>query len=146
MAASPFFGNPAQTVRTWSNQDDEYRTAKMKLEKEKASLEQNLATVDEKEVELLELSKETFKFACYAHAQFNDGGAKEKRAILLSLGSNFLLKDKELSIELHLPWKVIAEKKEMVEKEIQEVRTPAYIVNTSQIFNFSKNFLTLRGQ
>jgi len=32
----------------------------MKLEKEKASLEQNLATVDEKEAELLEFSEETF--------------------------------------------------------------------------------------
>ena len=126
--------------------DNEYRTAKMKLEKEKASLEQNLATVDEKEAELLEFSEETFKFACYARGWFNEGGTKKKRAILLSLGSNFILKDKVLSIDLHEPWKILAEKKKRVEKEIQEVRTPAYLINTVQLFNFSRSFLTLRGQ
>ena len=55
-----------------------------------------------------------------------------------------ILKGKELSIELHLPWKMIEEKKEAIEKEIQEVRTPAYILNTSQIFSFAGKFLTLR--
>jgi chaperonin cofactor prefoldin len=124
--------------------DNEYRTAKMKLEKEKASLELNLATVDEKEAELLEFSEETFKFACYARGWFNEGSTKQKRAILLSLGSNFILKDKVLSIDLHEPWKILAEKKKQVEKEIQEVRTPAYLINTVQLFNFSRSFLTLR--
>jgi hypothetical protein len=41
---------------------------------------------------------------------------------------------------------VITDKKAAVEKELREVRTPAYIVNTSQIFNFSRNFLTLRRE
>ena len=124
--------------------DNEYRTAKMKLTKEKASLAQDLTHTEEKEAKLVELSEKTFTFACYARTRFNDGGAKEKRSILLSLGSNFILKSKVLSIELHLPWKMIEEKKERVEKEIQEVRTPAYILNTSQIFSFAGKFLTLR--
>ena len=117
--------------------DNEYRTAKMRLEKEKASLEQDIAHTVEKEAELIALSEKTFQSACYARAWFNEGDAKARRAILLSLGSNFSLKGKMLSIDLHLPWKVIAEKKATVEKELSEVRTPAYIVNTMQIFNFA---------
>ena len=124
--------------------DNEYRTAKMKLEKEKAALENDMATTDQKEAELIELSEKTFKFACYARAKFNDGSPKDKRAILLSLGSNFSLQGKILSIDLHLPWKLIAEKKEMAEKEISSVRTPVYAMNTRQIFDFSREFITLR--
>jgi DNA invertase Pin-like site-specific DNA recombinase len=126
--------------------DHEYRTAKMRLEKEKASLEDDVAHADEKEAELIALSERTFQSACYARAWFNEGDPKTRRAILLSLGSNFSLKGKMLSIDLHLPWKVITDKKAAVEKELREVRTPAYIVNTSQIFNFSRNFLTLRRE
>ena len=124
--------------------DNEYRTAKMKLEKEKVNLEQNLANADEKETELADLTEKTFKFACYARAWFNEGSEKEKRAILLSLGSNFLLKGKLLSIDLHFPWKEIAEQKEKSEKEVQAVRTPARIANTMQLFALSRKFLTLR--
>ena len=124
--------------------DNEYRTAKMKLEKEKTALENDMATTDEKEAELIELSEKTFKFACYARAKFNDGSPKEKRAILLSLGSSFILKGKMLSIDLYLPWKIIAEKKKRVEEEIQAVRTPAKIMNTMQLFTLSRKFLTLR--
>jgi DNA invertase Pin-like site-specific DNA recombinase len=124
--------------------DQEYRTAKMKLEKEKASLRQDLAHTEAKEAELIELSEKTFKFACYARTWFNEGDLKAKRAILLSLGSNFSLKGKALSIDLHLPWKVITEKKEAIEKELREVRTPAYIVNTSQIFSFANQIPILR--
>ncbi len=124
--------------------DNEYRTAKMKLEKEKAVLENDMATTDEKEAELIELSEETFRFACYARAKFDDGSPKEKRAILLSIGSNFILKGQVLSFDLNLPWKIIAERKERVEREVQKVRTPAYLVNTMQLFALSRKFLTLR--
>ena len=124
--------------------DAEYRTAKMKLEKEKASLEADFLNTEAKEDELTQLSEKTFKFSCYARAEFNEGGLKDRRGILLSLGSNFTLTGKILSINLHVPWKVIAEKKEAIEKEISEVRTPAYVLNTMQIWNFASQFLTLR--
>jgi site-specific DNA recombinase len=124
--------------------DAEYRTAKMKLEKEKASLEADFENTEAKEDELAQLSEKTFKFACYAKAEFNEGSLKDKRGILLSLGSNFMLKDKILSIDLHTPWTVIAKKKEMIEKEISAVRTPAYVLTTTQIWNFASQFLTLR--
>jgi len=117
----------------------------MKLEKEKAALENDMATTDEKEAELIELSEKTFKFACYARAKFNDGSPKDKRAILLSLGSNFILKGKILNLDLHQPWKLIAENKERVEEEVEEVRTSGYLINTSQLFTLSRKFLTLRS-
>jgi site-specific DNA recombinase len=124
--------------------DNEYRTAKMKLEKEKTALENDMATTDEKEAELIELTEKTFKFACYARAKFNDGSPKDKRAILLSLGSNYVLKGRILNLDLHFSWKIIAEKKKRVEKEVQAVRTPARIINTMQLFTLSRKFLTLR--
>jgi hypothetical protein len=125
--------------------DNEYRTAKMKLEKEKANLERNIADADAKDTELADLTEKTFKFACYARAWFNEGSQKDRRRILLSLGSNFSLTGKILNVDLHLPWKVIADEKEKVEAEVQEVRTSGHLINTSQLFTLSRKFLTLRS-
>ena len=116
----------------------------MKLEKEKANLGENIANADEKEAELVELTERTFKFACYGRARFNDGSPDERRAIFLSLGSNFSLTGKNLSIDLHFPWKIIAERKESGEREAKLARTSKFVMNTSQIFSFANSFLSLR--
>jgi DNA invertase Pin-like site-specific DNA recombinase len=46
----------------------------------------------------LELTERTFNFATYAHKAFLDGSVEAKKEILIALGSNPLLKDKNLSI------------------------------------------------
>lgn len=46
----------------------------------------------------LELTEHTFNFATYAHKAFLDGGIEAKKEILIALGSNPILKDKNLSI------------------------------------------------
>ncbi len=126
--------------------DDEYRKAKLKLEAEKRDLGENMTTADECEAELVELTEKTFNFACYARARFNEGSQNDRRAIFLSLGSNFVLTDGKLTIDLHFPWKAIAEKKNGVEREIMKVRTSEKSITTNQICDLSRKFLILRGQ
>ena len=101
---------------------------------------------DEREAQLAELTEETFKFACYARARFNEGSQNDRRAIFLSLGSNFVLTDGKLKIDLHFPWKVIAEKKNGAEREIAKVRTSEKSITTNQICDLSRKFLILRGR
>ena len=121
--------------------DEEYRTAKLKLEVEKRDLGENMAGADEREAQLAELTEETFKFACYARARFNEGSQNDRRAIFLSLGSNFVLTDGKRKIELHFPWKAIAEKKNDAEREIAKVRTSEKSITTNQICDLSLKFL-----
>lgn len=49
----------------------------------------------------LELTERTFNFATYAHSAFLDGSPEAKKEILIALGSNPLLKGKNLSILTH---------------------------------------------
>ena len=125
--------------------DEEYKTAKTRLQKEKFALEGEITTRDEKMDELLELSTETFKFARYARIRFKQGDEKTKRAIFLSLGSNFVFNDRTVSLDLYFPLKGITEKKQMVEDELNQVRTFDYLINTRQIFNFADKIPILRG-
>ena len=68
----------------------------------------------------LELSKRAFNFACYASYWFENEGLEEKNAILRTIGSNFILKDRKLSIELKNPWLMI--RKNMEETQQQNKR------------------------
>lgn len=113
--------------------DEEYRIAKLKLEAEKRDLGENMTIEDEREAKLAELTEKTFNFACYARARFNEGSQNDRRTIFLSLGSNFVLTDGKLTIDLHFLWKAIAEKKKDAEREITKVRTSEKSITTNQI-------------
>ena len=57
----------------------------------------------------IELTEKTFNFATYARKEFVLGGLDKKREIFAALGQNFLVKDKEVSIEAS-EWLVPIEK------------------------------------
>lgn len=88
---------------------DEIKEQKILLVNQLQAIEQQLATSTDHERSWLELSRNTFEFAAYARLWFKEGGLTEKRAILAALGSNLILKDKKLMLELKKPLSYIAD-------------------------------------
>ncbi len=104
--------------------DEEYLSQKSKLLKDKASLELKLKN-GSKSRDWLELSKKTFIFINRARYLFTKGSLEQKRHILTSIGSNFSLKDKKLSIQLLKPFSIIEKNDNILFRRavVHDVRT-----------------------
>jgi len=89
--------------------ESEYKSAKVTLLKEKNALEADLQAQGKAIEQWLEFSERTFNFARYASLWFLNGDLETKRAIFACLGSDFILKDQKLNIQLHKPFKFIFE-------------------------------------
>jgi hypothetical protein len=83
--------------------DEEYAKRKSALIGEKARLQEILNDVDRGVERWLEAGEKTFEFARNAHSWFAKGTDKEKAIILQALGSNLILKDRKLVVELKKP-------------------------------------------
>ena len=80
--------------------DDLFEEEKKRIQKEIARLEELLTETNRQADEWVELMEETFNFAYYARMHFEHGDLQTKRYIFSKLGSNFLLKDKFLALQL----------------------------------------------
>ena len=103
--------------------DAEYKSAKNTLLAEKSALEGDLQAQSVAIEKWLELSERTFNFARYAAAWFFKGDLETRRAVFACLGSNFLLKDRKLNIQLRKPFELLLENLDDIEKEMVQVRT-----------------------
>ena len=83
--------------------EDEYKTQKNALVREKAIIEAETRRVEGSVDDWLELTEQTFNFATYAHVWFEQGDFEAKTRILQALGSNFVFKDGILNIQLQEP-------------------------------------------
>ncbi|MBI3590520.1 MAG: recombinase family protein [Candidatus Melainabacteria bacterium] len=81
--------------------DEEYNSKRDLLLKEKQQLKQKLDETDNRADKWLKLTEDTFNFALYAHNEFLKGDLHKKKEILMTLGSNFLLKDRKLTLASH---------------------------------------------
>ena len=98
--------------------DEEYGKQKAELLKEKTRLEEMFSDRNGNVEKWLEKGERIFNFARYARYWFAHGALKEKFEILKALGSNLILKDKKLQIELKIPFIVIGR----VVKEVPSAR------------------------
>ncbi len=80
--------------------DTLFEDEKKNIQKEIKRLEELLTETNRQADEWVELMDETFNFAYYAQLHFEFGEDPMKRYIFSKLGSNFLLKDKILALEL----------------------------------------------
>lgn len=96
--------------------------------------------------EWVKLTEQTFNFACYASAWFRNGDMDTKRAIFGALGAHLILKDRKIAIELHPYFKTIAEKRDIVENEIEEVITSEKVDMTVPLVIFRTKCPVLRGR
>lgn len=83
--------------------DKEYIREKKRLLDEKIKLEQSLKKENNIGKKALELTEKTFLFASQGRNRFQNGSLEDKRAILQGLGSNLILKDKKLIIQVQKP-------------------------------------------
>lgn len=89
--------------------DEEYLEHKNRLLLERERLKEKLKDINHSAEKQLELTERAFTFACYASYWFENGTIEQKNTILKTIGSNFILKDRKLSLELKNPWLTIHE-------------------------------------
>lgn len=80
--------------------EEEFKKRKNALMTEKSHIEGEIRKIEARVNDWLELSEKTFEFALYAKHWFDQGDFEKKGEILRSLGQNFHLKDKKLTIVL----------------------------------------------
>lgn len=103
--------------------NDEFQNIKSSLLKRKNFIETVLASHGKQIEQWVELAEKTFNLACYARIWFKKGDDATKRAIVSSLGSNLLLKDRKLHINMHPFFQSISAHRIKAENEIVSVRT-----------------------
>jgi site-specific DNA recombinase len=92
--------------------DEEYSKRRQALMSEKEDLLLKTNETNERINNWLELSEKTFNFACYARHAFATGDLKTKTQILGALGSDLLIKDKNLQVSGMKHWFLIEKGKE----------------------------------
>lgn len=99
--------------------DAEYLREKTRLKNEITALRSKVKDTEARADKWIELTEQTFEFACYAHKAFLFGDPETKKSILSAIGLNCRLKDHKMSIE-HAVWLVpIAEQYPAIEKKMK---------------------------
>ena len=88
-------------------EDQEFLKEKASLLQEKQSLEERLECLQNGEFGLLPLVQKTIHVARYANLWFQSATPKEKREIIETVGSNPILKDKNVLIQAQIPFTVL---------------------------------------
>lgn len=113
--------------------DKEYTQKKEILIKEQIGLKEKLGDTENRASKWLELSEKTFNLACYARYWFKNGSLEDKKTILQTIGSDFILKDGKLTIQLQKPFFIIQDANEHEEKYAKRLELPKKIVLSPQI-------------
>ncbi len=79
--------------------DEEYMRERKLLQAELASLKQDRRETEDRAVNWLELTENTFHFATHAREAFIHGDLDTKKDILMAIGKNLTIKDGKLRIE-----------------------------------------------
>jgi len=87
--------------------NEEFAEKKTSLMNEKAKVQEYLAKVDRHIDEWTELAAKTFDFAATAQEKFANGDIENRKIILRAIGSNLVLKDKQLTIKPRSPFLMI---------------------------------------
>jgi len=125
--------------------NEEYSRLRLSLLKEKHGLEGELNSTGKQIDEWLELSERTFNFICYARIWFNKGDMDTKRAIFACLGSNLFLKDKNVSIQLKKPFKMMFEGLPKIDEELNRLEPLKIPQNSLEFGKFVLKFPIMSG-
>ena len=95
--------------------DDDFEKQMKPLQDLKRNLEDKKKNLGERMNRWVRLAQDAFKFACTARSSFDHASSQKKREMLMSLGSNLLLKDKLLVLDLLKPFQYVKEVKNEVD-------------------------------
>ena len=90
--------------------DEEYSAWKEKLMLDLNHLKEKIEDTEHRARNWFELTEKAFIFANKAQEWFARGGLQQRRIILKAIGSNYILKNGILHIQLQKPFSIIAEK------------------------------------
>ena len=104
--------------------DDEFASQRSRLKGQIERVDMSMRNTEARAENWLELTEKAFDFATYARIHFKNGSLAVKRDILMTLGENFLLKDKKLTLQ-QSEWLIpISESYPQLEEEyLRRVRT-----------------------
>lgn len=117
--------------------DDEYIEQRETLVGEINRLKEQLRDTEERAEKWLELTENTFDFATHARQSFKAGGKQERRDIFTTLGSSFILKEKQLTIEPNLWFVPIRNEYPKLERAFNKVRTNNFSSSKEKTAAFS---------
>lgn len=87
--------------------EEEYIQKREELQRELGSLKLKLDDTEDRAAKWLELTETALYFANLAQKIFNKGTNQQKREIVHALGSNFILKDKTITLNLQKPFTLL---------------------------------------
>lgn len=87
--------------------DEEYARERNRLRIEIMKMKENLDDTEHRAESWLALSEKVFDYACHAREWFKQGDLNTKKQLLETIGSNLVLKGKELRLELKKPFFII---------------------------------------
>jgi len=121
--------------------DEAFEKQMKELQDEKKDLEEKKKRLGERVNQWLELSTKTFDFACYARYHFeHPKNLIEKKEILATIGSNFILKDKILGISVQKPYLALKTAKVETDKIIARFEPSENADNEAQLMDlYSQN-------
>jgi hypothetical protein len=87
--------------------DEEFLPKKAALTQETIILKERLADADKRQDGWLKLAERAMRFAETAQEEFKEGSIEKRHDILVALGTNFLLRDRKLRIQLQEPFRLM---------------------------------------
>jgi len=124
---------------------EQYTRLRSQLLKEKTTLEKDLEGIGKEVENWLDLTERSFNFVRYARIWFEKGDLDTKRAIFACLGSNFILEDRKVAIELKKPFKFIFEARDLAEQELARLEPAKYASIKGKTEDFASEFPVLSG-
>ena len=127
--------------------EEEYKSKMKELQKKKKQLEKNKNNLGKRIDRWVTLSEDTFNFACYARAWFDQGGIKDKKIILQTIGSNLILDNKKLHLTIPRPFIEIKKAKTEAEQILKTFEPEEKTDRAIQLHAlFSANPILRRGR
>lgn len=80
--------------------DEDFGKKRKAITDEMIILKEKMADAEDRASKWTDMAVDTFNFACYAQYHYENGGIEAKKAILQGLGSNLLIKDKNIILSL----------------------------------------------
>ncbi len=99
--------------------DDEFLDRKKNLSMELKELKLKRQNTETRAQDWRETAEQVFNFALYAVENFENGNPKKRKEILLSLGQNLEIKDKELALGLNKWIQNLEDEQENIEREFK---------------------------
>lgn len=98
--------------------DEEFSKGKTHLLAEQAKLKEKMGDTEQRAENWMQKVEEAFDFAMHATYWFENGDLQEKRRVFARLGSNFVLKDGNLSLQLGNMWELFSNAHDKLQKDI----------------------------